>query len=82
MSVLNAESKGAIEALPPKGTIHSSVMNETYRKLIDMYEITYRIMSQSCKSNLFKVLKSHSKEVKTNKPFPSYHVVRMVKYCS
>ena len=65
MSVLNAESKGAIEALPPKGTIHSSVMNETYRKLIDIYEITYRIMSQSCKSNLFKVLKSHSKEVKT-----------------
>ena len=43
MSVLNAESKGAIEALPPKGTIHSSVMNETYRKLIDIYEITYRI---------------------------------------
>ena len=60
LSVLNAESKRAIEALPPQGTIHSSVMNETYRKLIDIYEITYRIMSQSCKSNLFKVLKGHS----------------------
>ena len=43
MLVLNAESKRAIEALPPQGTIYSSVMNETYRKLIDIYEITCRI---------------------------------------
>ena len=42
MSVLNAESKRAIEALPPQGTIYSSVMKETYRKLIDIYGITCR----------------------------------------
>ena len=43
MSVSNAESKRAIEALTPQGTIYSSVMNETYRKLIDIYGITCRI---------------------------------------
>ena len=43
MSVLNAESKRGIEALPPQGTIYSSVMKETYRKLIDIYGITCKI---------------------------------------